>query len=202
LRRITSYDAVVLAGGTSRRLTEAGVADKTRLEIGGVPLLDRVIAAVADARQVVVVGDPRPVGGRDDVMWVRESPPGAGPAAALGTGVAVTSATVVSCLAGDLPLLTAAGVSALVDALCEAGSGVPGVVAVDDAGREQWLCSAWWRTALAEIRLEPHASLGRSLVGQLGAPGKIRLPHAATLDCDTPADLAEARRRLDAKVAP
>lgn len=46
--------AVVLAGGRARRL---GGVNKARLEIGGVPLLDRVLAALRPvADQIVVVG--------------------------------------------------------------------------------------------------------------------------------------------------
>ncbi|MHB0868021.1 MAG: molybdenum cofactor guanylyltransferase [Chloroflexota bacterium] len=49
-----SYSAVVLAGGRATRL---GGVNKARLEIGGVPLLDRVIAALQPlADQIVVVG--------------------------------------------------------------------------------------------------------------------------------------------------
>lgn len=49
-----SYSAVVLAGGRATRL---GGANKARLEVGGVPLIDRVIAALRPlADQIVVVG--------------------------------------------------------------------------------------------------------------------------------------------------
>ena len=43
-----SYDAIVLAGGQSRRMQ---VEDKTRVMVGGRPLLDRVLAAVAGGRR-------------------------------------------------------------------------------------------------------------------------------------------------------
>ncbi|NED13442.1 NTP transferase domain-containing protein, partial [Streptomyces sp. SID9124] len=54
---MTAYDAIVLAGGAAKRL---GGADKPALRVGGRALLDRVLAACADARATVVVGDRRP----------------------------------------------------------------------------------------------------------------------------------------------
>ena len=62
-----AYDAVVLAGGAARRL---GGVDKPGLGVGGRSLLERVLAACADARTTVVVADPRPV--PRPVVWARE----------------------------------------------------------------------------------------------------------------------------------
>ncbi|MFT4082535.1 MAG: NTP transferase domain-containing protein, partial [Nocardioides sp.] len=76
----TEYAAIVLAGGRGSRL---GGVDKATLEIGGRSLLHRVLAACADAAEVVVVGDP--VAGTE-ARFVREQPPYAGPAAALLAG--------------------------------------------------------------------------------------------------------------------
>ncbi|MBV9293581.1 MAG: NTP transferase domain-containing protein, partial [Frankiales bacterium] len=96
-----SYDAIVLAGGQSRRMQ---VEDKTRVMVGGRPLLDRVLAAVAGAAQVIVVGEER----RTDVpvRWTCEEPRGSGPASALAAGLALADADVVVVLAGDLPFVT------------------------------------------------------------------------------------------------
>ena len=65
-------DAVVLAGGKARRL---GGADKPGLEVGGLPLLERVVAAVADADIVVVVGPQRALALPRPVLWCEEQPP-------------------------------------------------------------------------------------------------------------------------------
>ncbi len=60
---MAGYSAVVLAGGRATRL---GGINKARMEIGGLPLLDRVVAALRPlASQIVVVGhlagdDPPP----------------------------------------------------------------------------------------------------------------------------------------------
>lgn len=177
------YDAVVLAGGASRRMG----TDKTRLVVGGVALLDRVLAAVPDAATVVVVGEERPVSRA--VVWAREEPPGGGPAAGLGAGLARVSAAYVAVLAADLPLLSAD----VVAALRAAAAGAVGAVLVDAAGEPQWACGVW-RTAplrAAAAGLVAGGSL-RRVLGAL-APERVAVAGAPWLDCDTPEDLDRAR---------
>jgi molybdopterin-guanine dinucleotide biosynthesis protein A len=77
------FDAVILAGGSGRRL---GGVDKGALVVAGLPLLDRVLLASAAARRTVVVGEPRPT--VRSVVWTREDPPGGGPLAGLAAGMA------------------------------------------------------------------------------------------------------------------
>ncbi|TCB92738.1 bifunctional protein IspD/ispF [Micromonospora zingiberis] len=104
-----AYAAVVLAGGAARRM---GGLDKPALPVGGVPMRERVLAAVADASPRILVGPgPAPAG----VRLVRESPPGGGPVAATAAGLALLDADVaaVALLAADLPLLTGPAVGEL-----------------------------------------------------------------------------------------
>jgi molybdopterin-guanine dinucleotide biosynthesis protein A len=181
----TSYDALVLAGGRSRRM---GGGDKTRLPIDGTPLLDRVLAALPVDAGVVVVGDER-VTARP-VTWVREDPPHAGPAAAVAAGLPLVGGDVVVLLAGDLPLLTAAFLDAVV-AACQPDAGA---VPVDSEGLPQWLCSAWPTRQLRSVDWSRSASLRVGLEGlpfaRLGADTGAAAPW---LDCDTPEDLQRAR---------
>ncbi|MDI3420977.1 DUF6457 domain-containing protein [Streptomyces luteolus] len=109
---MTSYDAVVLAGGAARRL---GGADKPGVRVGGRSLLDRVLAACADADTTVVVAERRPTA--RPVLWAREEPPGGGPLAALGAGLSRTTADTVLVLSADLPFLGEGTVRLLLDAL-------------------------------------------------------------------------------------
>jgi molybdopterin-guanine dinucleotide biosynthesis protein A len=180
------YDAVVLAGGRARRM---GGSDKTLALVDGVPLLDRVLAAAATADRIVVVGDPRPVA--RPVDWTREEPPGVGPAAAVAAGVAHTSADVVVLLAADMPFVSTRTVEALVDVVRRDGTGA---VLVDEAGNEQWLCSAWVTEALRGAPLRPHTSLRGALTqlpfARVAAAGEHPPPW---FDCDTPTDLERAR---------
>ncbi len=77
-----AYAAIVLAGGSARRL---GGRHKPGIPVGGVPLLDRVLNAVPDARPRIVVGPPQPV--PPDVFLVLEEPAGGGPVAATAAGL-------------------------------------------------------------------------------------------------------------------
>ena len=70
------YTAVVLAGGRAARL---GGRAKPQLEVGGRTMLATVLAAVTDADLRIVVGPRQPV--PEDVLIVREEPPGGGPVA-------------------------------------------------------------------------------------------------------------------------
>jgi molybdopterin-guanine dinucleotide biosynthesis protein A len=177
----STFDVVVLAGGRSTRMRGA---DKTQLVVGGLTMLDRVLAATAAARTVVVVGAERPT--RASVAWTRESPPGGGPAAAVAAGLPLVTAKVVVLLAADLPLVT----SQLIDDLvCSLAS--DGVVVADDDGRPQWLCSAWRTDALRSAGLVAGAAL-RETLGRLPFT-TIAAAGAAWLDCDTPEDLRRAR---------
>jgi molybdopterin-guanine dinucleotide biosynthesis protein A len=182
------YDAVVLAGGSGRRL---GGVDKPGLVVGGRTLLEGVLAAVADACRVVVVGPPRELG--DRFVQVREEPPGGGPAAALAAGLLHVEAPWTAVLAADLPDLDAPTVLAL----RRAAAGRDGALLVDDEGRDQVLTGVW-STPLLQA-----ATAGRELAGARLrvlldglAPARVT---AASLglhgwgDCDTPADLARAR---------
>ena len=152
---------------------------------------------------------------------MREEPAGGGPVAGLRCGLAEVSAPWLALLAADLPFLTGAQLAALVSghlvardvpAECGpaaapplAGAGLPGVVLVDAAGRPQWLAS-WWRAS--SLRAALAAYDGDSLHGLLAplSPALTRLDLAAGaappwLDCDTPDDLAAARRAWLAQAA-
>jgi molybdopterin-guanine dinucleotide biosynthesis protein A len=183
------YEAVVLAGGTSRRM---GGGDKTALSLDGRSLLDRALDSVAGAERVIVVGTPRPT--PHVVLWTREDPEGGGPAAALAAGLALIAAPVVVALAADLPFVTAATVDRLRQAAEPAGA-----VLVDPDGVPQWLLGAWptevLRAALAGDQV------GRSLRAALTPVGPALVSSQRDqpewFDCDEPADLQAAKELLD-----
>ncbi|RZU30075.1 molybdopterin-guanine dinucleotide biosynthesis protein A [Streptomyces sp. BK022] len=197
------YDAVVLAGGGARRL---GGADKPGVQVGGRALLDRVLAACADAATTVVVADPRATA--RPVRWAREEPAGGGPVAALDAGLRLTTAEYAVVLSADLPFLGADTVHRLLAALRDGDA--DGAMLTDDDGRDQPLVAAY-RTAalrgalaaLAAGHAEPsgHAERG----GLTGLPlrrltGALRLTRLtdplASFDCDTWEDIAHARARI------
>jgi molybdenum cofactor guanylyltransferase len=183
------YTAVVLAGGRAARL---GGRAKPQLEVGGRTMLDTVLRAVEDAERRVVVGPPQPL--PDDVIRVREQPPGGGPVAALRAGLAEVPTDIVVLLAGDLPFLSGVTIEKLLAAFT--GNGV---LVVDDTGRDQLLLGAWRTSAL---RASVARTVGPVPLRRVLAPlDAVRLrptvPPGAPppwLDCDTPADLARARQ--------
>ncbi|MBL6277137.1 NTP transferase domain-containing protein [Micromonospora fiedleri] len=216
---MSAYAAVVLAGGAARRL---GGRDKPALPVGGVPMRERVLAAVADASPRILVGPgPAPPG----VRLTRESPPGGGPVAATAAGLALLDADVpaVALLAADLPLLTRSAVGELLRHLdtppaaptseppVEPSSAPPaapsseppvdGVCFVDDDGRRQSLCGVWrpaaLRAALDRLTVRRGELAGaalRELLADL-AVRELTWPGdgpAPWFDCDTERDLRQA----------
>ncbi|MET9833470.1 NTP transferase domain-containing protein [Streptomyces sp. NPDC006385] len=208
--RDVAYDAVVLAGGAARRL---GGADKPGLRVGGRALLDRVLAACADAGTTVVVADPRPTA--RPVTWAREDPPGAGPLAALDAGLRHTTAERVVVLSADLPFLDEGTVRRLLAALRT--SGADGALLTDADGRDQPLVAAYRASALRRelaALSRGHDGIAGPQGGGLTGPGVsgltglplrrltgaldlTRVPDpVASFDCDTWDDIATARARI------
>ncbi|MFF3328534.1 NTP transferase domain-containing protein [Streptomyces sp. NPDC002888] len=188
------HDAVVLAGGGARRL---GGADKPGVRVGGRALLDRVLAACADARTTVVVADPRPT--VRPVRWVREDPPGAGPLAALDAGLHRTTAEDVVVLSADLPFLRDGTVRRLLTTL-RAGD-ADGVLVADADGRDQPLVAAYrapaLRHRLAALTVEHGGLTGLPLRRLTAGLDLTRVPDpVASFDCDTWDDIATARARI------
>lgn len=197
---VLEYAAVVLAGGAGKRL---GGTAKPTLPLAGRPMVARVLAAVDDAVERVVVGPATlaplvPEG----VRVVREDPAGGGPVAGLAAGLAalvsrqVRGGSVVV-LAADLPLLTRAAVGQVLAARGDHD----GAVFVDGTGRQQWLCGAWSVGAL-ERRVAGLGPLtGRSMRELVAPLDVVGVPVTAPgrppwYDCDTPADLAAAESEL------
>lgn len=148
---LTRVAAVVLAGGTSSRL---GGADKASIELDGVTLLERALAATMTAMEVVVLGDQVPT--TRPVTWTMEDPRGGGPAAGLlaALGRFVQPPALVQVLAVDMPRVTAGTFARLGDALA-ADPRADGALLVDGTGRRQPLCGLYRREAL--LRAAPAA---------------------------------------------
>ena len=180
------FDAIVLAGGGSRRMG----SDKAQVEIASTTLFDRALAAVADAQTIVVVGPRRPAS--EQIVFTLEQPPGSGPAAAIAHGLAHVERQRVVIVAVDVPLAAPA-----VPRLLAALSGHEAAMLVDEGGRRQPLIAAYLTAAL-RARAEAQSWAGRSVralteglqVAEVAAIG----PEA--LDCDTPDDVRRAQAYL------
>ena len=184
-----AVSVLVLTGGLSRRMG----SHKPSLEVGGLPMVVRVLAAVAP-RPVLVVGRADDV--PDGVPVLVEDPPGGGPVAAVAAGLThlAPSSEVVVVLAADLPFITSGHLDRLVEAAMVPGT--PGLaVSTDSGGRTNWLCSAWRRTVLA-LAVE---ALGETVGASMRAlatglqPREVRDLEGVADDVDTLEDLARAR---------
>lgn len=182
---VESFDAIVLAGGRSRRL---GGVDKAGLVVGGSTLLDGVIAACAGASRLVAVGPVRPTA-RAGIRWCRESPPGGGPVAALAAGLREVVAPLVAVLGCDLPYVDAAAVAELVEG---ASLGADGAIFVDGEGRDQPLAGTYRTAALVEAVRTATSPALRVLVERLDLR---RIPdlRGVARDCDTWQEVEVAR---------
>jgi molybdopterin-guanine dinucleotide biosynthesis protein A len=186
------FDAIVLAGGSARRL---GGTDKPALEVGGISLLDRVLAACAGAASIAVVGPPRPV--RQPVVFTREYPPGGGPLPALAAGLTVGSADVVAVFAADLPFLDDEAVTALRRSLI-----ADAVLFTDARGKDQPLAALYRRDTLTAALGAMTELRGARLFSIIEALHVTRIPdtRGVTVDCDT-WEAVEAARALIATPA-
>lgn len=182
---VSPYDAIVLAGGTARRL---GGVDKAMILVGGQPVLERVLAAVREARTVTVVGPRRPT--PTPVTWVREEPPLSGPLAGIAAGLGVGAADLVVVAACDLPHFTAPIVGRLRAAIGDRAD-AGGAMLVDAGGRRQPLAAVYRRSALTAALAaigDPRDRPVRLLTGELTL---VDVPDpVAAADLDTPDDLA------------
>lgn len=194
---------IVLAGGASRRMG----TDKRLVTIDGVAMLERVVRALPDARQVLVVIDPaRPLPPdmfRDQlVRQVLDLRPGEGPLAGIEAGLASLSGTspdTVCIVAGDMPWLEPALLGLLADRLASDPAIDLVCVATDHGVQLPAVC----RRAATLTRVTALLDAGeRRLRTLLDDPAGTVLSDAdwraadptgrSLMDVDTPTDLARA----------
>lgn len=178
--------AVVLSGGTGSRL---GGVDKGSIEVDGVTLLERALAATMNAVEVVVVGQQVPT--TRPVTWTREDPRGGGPAAGLLAGLErfYRPPVLVAVLAVDMPRVGPGTFTRLVSSI---GAADDGALLVDGEGKRQPLCAVYRRSALERVRPanreDEHGLAVRSLIGPLGLQ-EVPAVDGEADDVDTWADL-------------
>ncbi|MGH3362589.1 MAG: NTP transferase domain-containing protein [Nocardioides sp.] len=177
------FCAVVLAGGTAVRMD--GV-DKAGIEYAGRTLLEHVLAALADATEVVVVGDEVPTS--RPVSFVREQPAYGGPAAGLfaGRDALLHPASLLAVVAVDMPRLT----PATFGRLWQATEGYDGAFLTDEDGRRQ-LVGVLRLDRLDAVR--PGDVVGLPLHRLLGGLDMAEVPSvgAEARDVDTWSDLRD-----------
>lgn len=145
-----------------------GGVDKAAIEVGGITLLERALAALSSADEVVVVGEQVPT--TRAVTWVREDPPGGGPAAGLLAGIDALARKpeLVAVMACDMPRVTGSTVGRLLAAV--EGADVDAAVLVDAGGRRQTLMGVYRYSPLTggrPAREDEHGMPVRRLVEHL-----------------------------------
>lgn len=184
---------IVLTGGGAARL---GGVDKASIEVAGSTLLERALRALSEIPDVVVVGDE--VSTSRPVTFLREDPPGGGPAAGLLAGLSgfPRRPRRLVVLAVDMPLVTAATVRRLTRA---AEGSQDGALLLDGDGRRQYLCAVFRTESLLSAAPPPSGQHGlpmRRLVGGLRLAEVVSVGGEAQ-DVDSGEDLLAVRARLE-----
>ncbi len=188
--------ALILAGGHAERL---GGTEKPLIRIGGLTILERILAALADDIAWVALsanGDPARFS-RFGLPVLPDGPfAGLGPLAGLLAGLdwaSARGATELLSLPGDTPFLPPGLAARLAPAPAVAASG----------GRRHHLVALWpvaARTALAARLAAPGPRAVAAFAATLG-PRVVAFPaapHDPFLNVNTPADLAGARAIAEA----
>lgn len=186
----------VLAGGEGRRFG----GPKAQAHVGGIPMLNRAVAAVGEVAEVVVVVSAR---GIDDppAPVVPDRVEGAGPLGGLDAALRHArdlSLDGVLLLACDLPLVT----SGMLGAVAAALEGRPAVAPQRAGGGIEPLCAAYGVQVLPEVERRLgredrslHA-LFRAVGGHVLPAGAVGAPGAAFLNVNTPDDRLRAEAAL------
>ncbi|GAA4114200.1 hypothetical protein GCM10022415_09990 [Knoellia locipacati] len=175
---------IVLAGGSSRRFG----SDKLVASLpDGRSVLDHCLLGMPSAWDLVVVGPSRPVpsevAGR--VRFVRESPAGGGPLAAIAAGLEVVTSQVVCVVPGDAP--RAGEVLPLLVSTLEAEASAAAAVLSDGEGQANPVLAAYRVHEL--LGAVPRAAAGVAARTLLSLPHReVRAPFEVP-DIDTPEDL-------------
>jgi molybdenum cofactor guanylyltransferase len=176
----------VLSGGSSSRFG----SDKTRAELGGSTLLDRVARALRDggADPVVAVGGDEHPG----IDTVPDLHPGQGPLGGVASALRWSDAPRTVVVAADLPMLDPLTVAAL----AARSDQVPAAVAVARSSqRLQPTCACWPAGSLDAVcgaLAGGERSVSRFLAGFAIEP--VDVPDRVVADVDTPEELAAVAR--------
>ena len=118
--------------------------DKLLLEVGGVPLLQRVGDALSTrCAEIIVVGGGGAAARVEGGHRVSDARQGLGPLAGMEAGLAAARNRAVFVAAGDMPFLSASLIGYLLERL--GGRGVPAAVVPRHRGRIHPLCAAYDR---------------------------------------------------------
>lgn len=157
--------------------------DKAALPVDGLPMVERVLAALDACDERITVGGPdREL---DGVRHVADARPGEGPLGAVLTAFEATDAEMLFVAACDLPWFDAAAAEGLLRVSTTQAADL--VVPMID-GRAQWLASVWRRSAYSHVAArydEGVRSIFRGIVDLEVVQVDVDRTHPF-LDVDTP----------------
>lgn len=186
---VPSVTGLVLAGGLSRRFG----TDKARFAIDGRPMIARVAEVVRTVCTPVLVGlgVETPPFDLQDVRYVRDAFPAAGPLGGLHAGFAACETPWLLAVACDMPFLTREALLALLDARTETDHIV---VARSEDGRLHPLCGCYRRDLLPLVTslLTSGRRAAHALLDAAGGIRTLVLPTALLANINTPTDLIHA----------
>jgi molybdopterin-guanine dinucleotide biosynthesis protein A len=181
---------VILAGGEGRRMG----GDKPLRRLGGLSLLDRAVACARSWSDEIAISARSPDQFCGAGLPILLDPPEiGGPLAGLASALQVGRPTVLT-IPCDTPFLPEDLPDRLARAMGERAAALPASL-----GRVHPVCGLW-RTDL-HIRLQSYAGAGRrSLIGfaESVGYGVAEWPGDPFFNINSPDDLAEAERRLEA----
>lgn len=186
---MTHLDAVVLAGGASRRMGR----DKALLQVDGVSLVDRAVARMATvAEHVLVASGPRALGRPDEVA---DAPDCSGPLAGIVGALRRFDGDVLAVVPVDAPDTEPRVIARLAELCHESGRAA---CVLDADGHVQALHAVIAREAApaVEARLAAGERSPRGLLAWLDARrvdvdgwGDLDVAGSTVRDWDTPEDL-------------
>jgi molybdenum cofactor guanylyltransferase len=136
-------EGFVTAGGKSSRMGR----DKAWLEVDGVTMIERVIAALRPVTERVTIIANRPEYTRLNLPVIADLHPGIGPLEAIRTALSHSRQPIVALAGCDLPFVT----PQLFAHLLRFGGEAQAVVPLDDGGRFEPLCAVYSISALAAV---------------------------------------------------
>lgn len=179
------FTVAVLVGGASSRMG----SDKATYPVDGVAMAERVSRAAheAGAAEVLLVGGPQARAKGIAGTWKKDLYPGEGPLGGIITALKASTTDAVVVLSCDMPFITPAVITSLVDNLGEAQA------SVGRANRENWLCAAWSKSeCLAELQNKwkrDERAVHRA--AKLLDVAEVPVPAVAVRNINTPEDLLD-----------
>lgn len=190
----TSCGAVILAGGQSRRMGQC----KAMLDLGGMTLLDRLAAQLADFDELMISANNEAIEKLGRGRVVRDIFPGLGPLAGLHAALSHTEKAYVFCIPCDMPCFTSELAAAMLDAFPRDGLAM---VCEDGTGRIHPLCGIYSKKLLSVMerrlcqeQLRMMEFLKEAQAAYFQTAG--RFPDTTFLNVNTPEDFSQALHLL------